>query len=58
MAASRRGVNMTESFADQTTFTLTPRQWKAFNKALDRPPMARPKPRLQELLSEKTVLEH
>jgi uncharacterized protein (DUF1778 family) len=67
--AKVRGVNMTDFIlesactraeqiiADQTTFTLTPRQWKAFTEALDRPPMAKPKPRLQKLLSEKTVLE-
>ena len=41
--------------ADQTTFTLSPQQWKVFSEALDRSPMA--KPRLQKLLSEKTVLE-
>ena len=67
--AKVRGVNMTDFIlesactraeqiiADQTTFTLSPQQWKAFTEALDRPPMAKPKPRLQKLLSEKTVLE-
>ena len=67
--AKVRGVNMTDFIlesactraeqiiADQTTFTLSPQQWKAFTEALDRAPMARPKPRLQKLLSEKTVLE-
>lgn len=27
-----------EMLLDQTAFSLTPRQWTAFNKALDRPP--------------------
>ena len=67
--AKVRGVNMTDFIlesactraeqiiADQTTFTLSPQQWKAFSEALDRPPMAKPKPRLEKLLLEKTVLE-
>jgi uncharacterized protein (DUF1778 family) len=67
--AKVRGVNVTDFvlesacrhaeqvIADQTVFTLSPRQWKAFTKALDRPPLAKPKPRLKRLLSEKTVLE-
>ena len=67
--AKVRGVNMTDFIlesactraeqiiADQTTFTLSPQQWKAFSEALDRPPMAKAKPRLQKLFSEKTVLE-
>jgi uncharacterized protein (DUF1778 family) len=67
--AKVRGVNVTDFIlesactraeqviADQTTFTLSPQQWKQFTEALDRPPMLNPKPRLQKLLSEKTVLE-
>jgi uncharacterized protein (DUF1778 family) len=67
--AKVRGVNVTDFIlesacksaqhviADQTTFALSPRQWKLFTKALDRPPLAKPKPRLKKLLSEKTVLE-
>jgi uncharacterized protein (DUF1778 family) len=67
--AKVRGVNMTDFIlesactraqqviADQTSFTLSPKQWKAFTEALDRPPMLYPKPRLQKLLSEKTALE-
>jgi uncharacterized protein (DUF1778 family) len=67
--AKVRGVNITDFIlesactraeqviADQTTFTLSPQQWRAFTDALDRPPMAKPKPRLQKLLSEKSVLE-
>lgn len=67
--AKVRGTNVTDfvlesacaraeqMIANQTTFTLPPRQWKAFLKALDRPPLAKPKPRLKKLLSEKTVLE-
>jgi uncharacterized protein (DUF1778 family) len=43
--------------ADQTTFILSPAQWKAFNEALDRPPLLYPKPRLKRLLEEKTILE-
>ena len=51
--ANVRGVNMTDFIlesactraeqiiADQTTFTLSPQQWKAFTAALDRPPMAK-----------------
>ena len=65
--AKVRGVNVTdfilesactraeETLADQSTFTVTPRQWKAFTEALDRPPQ--PKPRLKKLLEEKTILE-
>ena len=67
--AKVRGVNMTDFIlesactraeqviADQTSFTLSPVQWKAFTEALDRPPMLYPKPRLKRLLSDKTVLE-
>ena len=69
-AASKvRGVNLTDfilesacaraeqAIADQTTFTLTPKLWKAFTEALDRPPLPRPKPRLKRLLSEPPVAE-
>src|ERR1039458_883540 len=61
--AKVRGMNVSEfilesactraeqAIADQTTFKLTPSQWKAFTEALDRPP--RPKPRLKCLLSER-----
>jgi len=67
--AKVRGVNMTDFIlesacnraeqiiADQTTFTLSPQQWKAFAEALDRPPMLHPKPRLKRLLSEPSVAE-
>jgi len=67
--AKVRGVNVTDFIlesactraeqviADQTTFTLSPQQWKAFTKALDRPPMLHPKPRLKRLLSEPSVAE-
>ena len=67
--AKVRGVNMTDFIlesacnraeqiiADQTTFTLSPQQWKAFTEALDRPPMLHPKPRLKRLLSEPSVAE-
>ena len=43
--------------ADQTTFSLSPQQWKAFTEALNRPPMPHLKPRLQRLLSEPSVAE-
>lgn len=68
-AANVRGVNLTDfvlesactraeqAIADQTAFTLTPKQWKALAEALDRPPLLHPKPRLKKLLQEKTVLE-
>ncbi|HXP85869.1 MAG TPA: DUF1778 domain-containing protein [Bryobacteraceae bacterium] len=67
--AKVRGVNITDFIlesactraeqviADQTTFALSPQQWRAFTDALDRPPLAKPKLRLQKLLSEKSVLE-
>ena len=41
--------------ADHTVFTVSPRQWKKFLEALDRPPQT--KPRLKKLFAEKTVLE-
>jgi len=65
--AKVRGVNVTEFIlesactraeqviADQTTFRLSPAQWKAFTAALDRPPQ--PKPRLKRLLAEPSVAE-
>ncbi len=66
-AADRRGVSLTEfvlesactkaeeAMADQVHFVLSPRQWKAFDDALERP--ARVKPRLRKLLTEPSVLE-
>ena len=66
-AAERRGVSLTdfvlesactkaeESIADQVHFVLSPKQWKAFNEALERP--ARVKPRLRKLLTEPSILE-
>jgi uncharacterized protein (DUF1778 family) len=65
--AKVRGVNVSEFIvesactraeqviADQTTFKVSPSQWKSFTEALDRPPQ--PKPRLKKLFEEKTVLE-
>ena len=44
-----------ELLTDQTVFLLPPEQWKAFVKALDRPPRVRPK--LRELFAESTVLD-
>ena len=67
--AKVRGVNITDFIlesararaeqvlADQTIFTLSPAQWKAFTEALDRPPMLHPKPRLKRLFSEPSVAE-
>jgi uncharacterized protein (DUF1778 family) len=67
--AKVRGVNLTDFIlesactraeqiiADQSTFTLTPQQWKAFADALDRPPVLHPKPRLKRLLSEPSIAE-
>jgi uncharacterized protein (DUF1778 family) len=67
--AKVRGVNLTDFIlesactraeqviADQTSFTLSPQQWKAFTEALDRPPMLHPKPRLRRLFSEPSVAE-
>ena len=66
-AADRRGISMTdfvlesacaraeETIADQVHFLLSPKQWKAFTEALERP--ARVKPRLRKLLMEPSVLE-
>ena len=67
--AKVRGVNITDFIlesararaeqvlADQTIFTLSPAQWKAFTEALDRPPMLHSKPRLKRLFSEPSVAE-
>jgi uncharacterized protein (DUF1778 family) len=66
-AADKRGISMTdfvlesactqaeETIADQVHFVLSPKQWKAFTDALERP--ARVKPRLRKLLTEPSVLE-
>jgi uncharacterized protein (DUF1778 family) len=66
-AAERRGVSLTdfvlesactraeEAIADQVHFVLSPRQWKAFNDALERP--ARVLPNLRRLLTEPSVFE-
>jgi uncharacterized protein (DUF1778 family) len=40
---------------DQVHFVLSPKQWKPFTDALERP--ARVKPRLRKLLREPSVLE-
>lgn len=67
--AKVRGVNVTqfvlesacqraeEVIADQTAFTLSPKQWKAFTEMLDRPTMLYPKPRLERLFSEPSIAE-
>jgi uncharacterized protein (DUF1778 family) len=44
-----------ETLADRRLFRLDDEQWRAFNEALDRPVLA--KPRLARLLTEKSVLE-
>jgi uncharacterized protein (DUF1778 family) len=50
------GINAAEeALADRRLFRLDDEQWQAFNEALDRPVVARP--RLAQLLSEKSVLE-
>jgi uncharacterized protein (DUF1778 family) len=50
------GINAAEeTLADRRLFRLDDAQWKAFNDALDRPVVA--KPRLARLLAEKSVLE-
>jgi uncharacterized protein (DUF1778 family) len=66
-AADKRGVSMTdfvlesacaraeETIANQVHFVLSPKQWKAFNDALERP--ARVRPRLRKLLTEPSILE-
>jgi uncharacterized protein (DUF1778 family) len=66
-AADKRGISMTdfvlesactraeETIADQVHFVLSPKQWRAFTDALERP--ARVKPRLRKLLTEPSVLE-
>jgi uncharacterized protein (DUF1778 family) len=67
IGAKLRGVNMTEfilssatkeaerTLADQRHIELSPKAWKEFTEALDRP--AQIKPRLQRLLSEPSILE-
>ena len=66
-AADRRGVSLTdfvlesactraeEAIADQVHFVLSPRQWQAFNDALERP--ARVLPKHRKLLTEPSVFE-
>jgi uncharacterized protein (DUF1778 family) len=66
-AAQRRGVTVTEFvlesaadraqelLAEESHFVLSPDRWRAFVAALDRP--ARPKPRLDRLFAEPSVLE-
>lgn len=66
-AADRRGVSLTdfvlesactraeEALAEQVHFVLSPKQWKAFNDALERP--ARVLPNLRKLLTEPSVFE-
>ncbi len=44
-----------ETLADERQFVLSERRWAAFMAALDRPP--RPRPRLQRLLAERSILE-
>lgn len=68
MGAEHRGVNITnfilesacaraeQEIADARHFELSPRDWKQFTAALDRP--AASKPRLKKLLKERTVLEN
>ncbi len=67
IGAKLRGVNMTEfilssaskeaeqMLADQRHIELSPKAWKEFTEALDRP--AQIKLRLQRLLSEPSILE-
>lgn len=67
VAAEKRGLSLTdfvlesacaraeETIADQVHFILTPKQWKEFTAALDRP--ASLKPRLRKLLTEPSILE-
>lgn len=67
-AARRKGGSLTdfvlesacaraeEAIADQLHFVLSPRQWKQFNDALERP--ARVLPNLRRLLTEPSVFEH
>ena len=50
------GINAAEeTLADRRLFRLDEQQWKAFNDALDRPAVA--KPRLARLFADKSVLE-
>jgi len=67
LGAEQRGVNITnfilesacaraeQEIADARSFALSPKNWRTFCEALDRP--ARSKPRLKKLFSESTVLE-
>lgn len=67
IAAEKRGLSLTdfvlesacaraeETIADQVHFVLSPKQWKEFTAALDRP--ASVKPRLRKLLTEPSILE-
>lgn len=41
--------------ADRTLFRLSPEEWRAFTKALDRPTVGRP--RLRRLMQEPSILE-
>jgi len=66
-AADKEGISITdfvlesacaraeEALADQVHFVLSPKQWKAFTDALERP--ARVKPRLRKLLTQRSILE-
>lgn len=60
MAAKRRHTDKTEFeaeqvLADQRRFVLSPKAWKEFTAALDRPPQTNPK--MRELLSKPSILE-
>ncbi len=67
LGAEHRGVNITnfilesacvraeQEIADARYFELSPRDWRRFTEALDRPAVI--KPRLKKLLNERTVLE-
>jgi uncharacterized protein (DUF1778 family) len=60
MAAKRRHRDMTgfeaeRAFADQRRFVLSPKAWKEFTAALDRPPQTNQK--MRELLSKLSILE-
>ena len=67
LGAEHRGVNITnfilesactraeQEIADARHFEISPRDWRRFTEALDRPAVI--KPRLKKLLNERTVLE-
>ena len=67
LGAEQRGVNITnfmlesacsraeQEIADARHFKLSPRDWRRFTEALDRPVAI--KPRLKRLFTERTVLE-